>query len=159
MTLWLLIAVLAPLPAMADVPGRGGGCNTVCSLDNRPELTLSDDELASLLAAWATEEMDAPSLPLETLLFHGDSTLALLDGHEIPPERRSYLERELSRDRAVVEMRLVDVAGVVRGDLSPRPVPLIQKQHLAFAQTGSLGTFVTAGRVKRVGLNHLWSRW
>lgn len=66
---------------------------------------------------------------------------------------------ELSRDVVRVEMRLVDDAGNVRGELSHRMVPLSQKQHLTFAETGTLGAFLTAGRVKRVGLGHLWSRW
>jgi hypothetical protein len=55
-------------------------------------------------------------------------------------------------------MRLVDGQGVERGTLSAL-VPLVEKQHLVFAGTGSLGHLETGGKVKRVGLDHLWSRW
>ena len=155
---FLLLAVLSTAPAaMAEVPGRGGGCNSYCTLDDAPPI--SHEEVAELLVAWSAEEMEAPSLSLETLLFYGDYTLALLEDQKLSPERRRFLEKELSRDRVLVEMRLVDDSGAVRGELTPRPVPLSQKQHLGFGQTGSLGAFVTAGQVKRVGLGHLWSRW
>jgi hypothetical protein len=157
MTSLFLVGLLLAPAAFADVPGRGGGCNSYCTLDDAPPI--GHEEVAELLAAWSLEEMEAPSLPLETLLFYGDYTLALLENQELSPERRWFLEKELSRDRVLVEMRLVDDSGAVRGELTPRPVPLSQKQHLGFGQTGSLGAFVTAGQVKRVGLGHLWSRW
>ena len=156
---WILFIALISPSAWAETPGRGGGCNTVCSLDQAPKLTLTETELAELLAAWSQEAMRAPTLALETLLFHGDSTLTLLDGQDLPPERRSFLEHELSRDQAILEMRLVDDTGATRGELKPTMVDLSEKQHLSFQGTGSLGSLVTGGKVKRVGLNHLWSRW
>ena len=36
---------------------------------------------------------------------------------------------------------------------------LREKQHLPFEETKTLGWLQTAGKVKRVGLSHLWSRW
>ncbi len=159
MITWILIATLGSPGAWAETPGRGGGCNTVCSLDQAPKLTLTDEELSSLLADWAKEEMRAPTLALETLLFHADSTMILLGGHKLSAERRAFLETEISRDRVIVEMRIVDDKGDVRGELTPEIVALSQKQHLDFEETGSLGALVTAGQVKRVGLEHLWSRW
>ena len=37
--------------------------------------------------------------------------------------------------------------------------PLKEKRHLSFDGPGSLGWLETGGKIKRVGLAHLWSRW
>ena len=159
MNFWLLFSALSVPATWADTPGRGGGCNAVCTVEQAPKLSLTDGELADLLLAWSREDMTAPSMALETLLFHGSSTLALLDGHDLPPERRRFLQHELSRNQVMLEMRLVDDSGTVRGTLKPTVVNLVEKQHLSFEGTGSLGGLITGGKVKRVGLNHVWSRW
>ena len=56
-------------------------------------------------------------------------------------------------------MGIVDEHGVVRGTLDSSSFPLKEKRHLSFDGPGSLGWLETGGKIKRVGLAHLWSRW
>jgi hypothetical protein len=106
--------------------------------------------------------MAAPTLSLETLLYYAESTAHFLDGLEglrLSTERRVYLMEELARDQVSIEMRVVDDEGRIRGSLKAEGVPFGEKQHLRFEGTGSLGHLESGGRVRRVGLAHLWTRW
>jgi hypothetical protein len=80
-------------------------------------------------------------------------------GSDLDDAHYQFLVHELSRNQVDIEMRLVDEVGEVRGELDSRPFFLKEKQHLTFSHTQSLGWFETGGKVKRVGLSHLWSRW
>jgi len=158
----LMIAVMGFLStAWADVPGRGGGCSETCSLKDGPK-GQTEAEFRSTVQAWLKEPVAAASLPLETLLFYGDTTrdyLNGLDGLALSTARRAFLMTELARDQVAVEMRVVDDQGRIRGTMQASDVPFGKKQHLRFKGTGTLGHLETGGRVKRVGLAHLWSRW
>jgi hypothetical protein len=150
------------LPADGEAQGPGAGCASSCSVDARPHAPLSERRLRELLATWSEEGEDRESLALDTLLFHGSETASFLETHpelDLAPERRSWLRAQLARDAVRVEFRLIDDSGRTRGTVSASGVPLVQKQHLRFEGTGSLGHFEASGKVKRVGLDHLWSRW
>jgi hypothetical protein len=122
---------------------------------------LSESAFLGWLTQWAEEPIGEPTLALETLLFHGHRSEELLKEHgdRLDVEHREYLVRELSRHTVHMSMRLIDEHGVVRGVLDSGGFPLKEKQHLVFADTGSLGWLETGGKIKRVGLGHLWSRW
>jgi len=146
-------------PGMATT---GASCSkTSCSFGDDSHDSISEEEFVVLLDQWASEPLGASTLALDTLLFDSARSAALLEAHgdRLTAERRQWLADELARSEVVVEMRLVDEHGDVRGGLASSDFPLREKQHLPFADTGSLGWLETGGKVKRVGLAHLWSRW
>ena len=138
-------------------------CKTSCSLgDATDEVHLTVDEVAFWMEEWNGQPIGQSTEALDTLLFYGPDTekaLAELDLLPLDDEHRDFLQRELARDEVIVEMRLLDEDGVERGHMGPERIPLKEKQHLVFAGTGALKHLETGGKVKRVGLGHLWSRW
>ena len=151
---------LAELPAGVEEEDCTTGCGATVHEEGPPPPTSA--EVAALVAQWLEEPMDAPSLPLETLLYHGPHTrqgLVVLTDDALPPERRSYLLGQLERSRAAIEVRLIDASGAVRGHLDADGLTLGEGTHLHLHDTASLGEVELSGRVRRVGLHHLWSRW
>ncbi len=171
MTLWLaMLGCLGLQPEVAEASPEApdplmpssGGCASSCALDAAPTTPMTRDQVESLLATWSAEPIGEPTLALETLLFHGPEIrawLQTLGGGPLDDEHLQFLQDELARDTVRVEMRVVDTLGRERGTLVASSVGLAEKQHLAFEATGSLGHLETGGKVKRVGLGHLWSRW
>lgn len=151
----------APEPAAQTVayPDCAGSCSLPGGYTDTDQL--SESAFLGWLMQWAEEPVGAPTLALETLLFHGHRSEELLavHGHRLDAEHLDFLTRELSRHTVRMEMRLVDEHGAIRGTLDSGMFPLKEKQHIAFADTGSLGWLETGGKVKRVGLEHVWSRW
>ncbi len=135
----------------------GGACSGSCAMSGADHAWLPTDEALALIDAWQAP-LGATDEGLEALLFHADA-LHPHDLDVLEPERRAWLEAELQRTLVQVEMTLVDDAGEVRGTLSSAPFPLKEKQHLHLEGTGSLADVEAGGRVWRVGLEHLWSRW
>lgn len=168
---WMMLALAAatsptapppvPVEPPAATPSAAGCTKTTCSLGDNARAGFDEAEFVALLDQWATEPLGESTLALDTLLFDAEQSLHWLAIHEdrLPPERRDWLYQELNRQDVVVEMRIVDETGAVRGDLSSGAFSLREKQHLPFQNTGSLGWLETGGKVKRVGLAHLWSRW
>ncbi len=138
-------------------------CAGSCALPGNHGETeaLSESAFLGWLAQWAEEPIGEPTIALETLLFHGHRSEELLAKHgdRLDDEHRDYLTTELSRHTVRMSMRLVDEHGVVRGTVESDGFPLKEKQHISFDGTGSLGWLETGGKIKRVGLAHLWSRW
>jgi len=166
----MLLAACAPVEPTEPAPevmttaevssDSGGACMTGCAVE--PAGPLSDGEIASLLAKVAVEPYGAPTIALETLLFHTDATRAYLAVHgtnPLDPERGRLLRRELSRTHAIVSMRLVDAHGVVRARVDESRVPLGKKEHIAFKDYVRLQPFEASGTVTRVGLGHIWTRY
>jgi hypothetical protein len=138
-------------------------CKTSCSLgDQAEDMHLTAGELQVLLEDWNTQVPGDPTIELETLLFYFQDTQHYLDEHGdvgLDLQHAEFLRRELARDTVIMEMRLVDAEGTIRGRIPPTEIPLKTKQHITFEGTGSLKHLETGGKVKRVGLAHLWSRW
>jgi hypothetical protein len=151
--------LVEPVEQAVAYPDCAGSCALSGSHGETEEI--SESAFLGWLTQWAEEPIGEPTLALETILFHGHRSEALLEKHgqRLDPEHREYLTRELSRHTVRMSMRLVDENGVVRGTLDSDGFPLKEKQHLSFADTGSLGWLETGGKIKRVGLGHLWSRW
>jgi hypothetical protein len=158
-------AAAAAPTAVIDVPGgpvEAADCVSGCAAPTPDEThPISIEEIDANLVAWAEQPIGDATLELETLLFHGrkvSSHLTVFGGGPLDAEHLSFLQRELARDHVEVHFRLVDAAGNIRGERRER-VPLKDKQHLALNATGTLGHAEVAGKVKRVGLHHLWTRW
>jgi hypothetical protein len=171
-SLWIGALLLLPAnlayPTNAAQPQPSGAgsadCGSSCA---RPEASEYDtppspDEFIQLLEDWSAEALASPSLALETLLFHNDHSLTLLD--QLPlgvlaPARSEFLRSELRRNRAKIELRIVDEEGNLRGGLSARGLALGEPTHRHLSGTGDLGEIELSGQVRRVGLDHIWSRW
>ena len=135
-------------------------CTQPAKVDGRGVPT--QPEFLRLLADWRAEPIDSPSLALETLLFHGQASRQML--LELTPEalsetRRDFLLTELARNHAAIELRIIDEEGLVRGELRADQLGLNDPAHRHLSGTGTLGEVELSGRVRRVGLQHLWSRW
>ncbi len=148
---------------MPEAPGDESKekCTTSCSLAKHkiPDFTPYDFE--KTLAAYAAQPASEVSDELEKLLFYGIDTKEYLSevGHAgLPTAHLEFLKRELTRDHATVELRLVDDNEVVRVSYGPTSVPLGAKQHLAPVGE-DLQAMEFNGTVMRTGVNYLWSRY
>ncbi len=149
-----------PQQTNTEDPDCGSSCARPDTSDH--DTPPSADEFIQLLADWSKETLSSPSLALETLLFHAEHSLAFLDRlapDVLPPQRLEFLRSELLRNRAQIELRIVDEEGVLRGELSAEDLALGQPTHRHLTGTGDLGAIELSGQVRRVGLDHLWSRW
>ncbi|MEL6349820.1 MAG: hypothetical protein AAFV53_42345 [Myxococcota bacterium] len=154
---------VAPASFASVAPVKHPDCAGSCAVADAPEVVapFSEAEFLEAVETWKTEPLGEPTLALETLLFHGAQTVGWLSVHgaQLEPERRAFLDHELARTDVQIEMRLVDEDGRRRGWLRSGTFPLKEKQHLVFEGTDALMRLETGGKVKRVGLAHLWSRW
>ncbi|MCA9264359.1 MAG: hypothetical protein KDA60_10945 [Planctomycetales bacterium] len=135
-------------------------CASGCAVSRHPTPRLQRLEFDLLLQRYARQPMDDSSLALETLLFYGPQTQAMIVQaglRGLDEERREFLLQELRREHAEVSIRVVDEQGVLRGWVDRVRVPL-DRRHVFAMQTRDLPAFVTSGTVKRVGLDHLWTR-
>ena len=165
--LWFLVACLSSSmdthqgqieEPMVNGERSSGGCATSCALE---EKSIDQDEWLMALDTWSKQEVGVSTKALDTLLFYANDTKNWLPvfGSDLDDEHYFFLFAEIQRNLVDIEMRVVDENGAVRGLLESNPFHLKKKQHIAFSSTGSLGWLETGGKVKRVGLSHLWSRW
>ena len=134
-------------------------CDSGCSASRHPTETLSRDHFVQLISELAIEPMDSTNNALEELVYFGPQTKAMIEagGFTIDRDRLEFLWRELAYTHAIVEIRVVDERGVIRSWLPATRVPL-DRRHVFEMQTQDLQPLVTSGTVKRVGLDHLWTR-
>ena len=136
-------------------------CISTCSVQDDHYVEIPQNEWLAHLETWSKEPVGEPTLALETLLFYAEQSLSLLPTHEdkLDDFHVDFLYKELHRNQVHIEMRIIDENNLVRAKMESGDFTLRQKQHLPFKQTKTLGWLETAGKVKRVGLSHLWSRW
>jgi hypothetical protein len=150
---------------LADTPDDHGSvaCGTSCAGPDPSDFDHLEAELIPFLFEdWNQQPIGEPTEELETLLFYFQDTSAYLASQGatgLDAEHERFLREQLARDTVSVQMRVVEDDGTVRASLPAQDIPLKAKQHLVFDGTGSLGHLETGGKVKRVGLAHLWSRW
>ena len=136
-------------------------CVSTCSVQDDHYVEIPQTEWLAHLQTWAKDPVGEPTLALETLLFYAEQSLSLLPQHEdkLDEYHLDFLYKELHRDQVYIEMRIIDEKDIIRAKMESGDFTLREKQHLPFKQTNTLGWLETAGKVKRVGLSHLWSRW
>ncbi|MCA9795513.1 MAG: hypothetical protein KC910_27080 [Candidatus Eremiobacteraeota bacterium] len=167
----LIILLLLGLPAGADglqeptlaVPHPHGKtmCSSGCALSNHPTPPLSREHFHELLAAFAGEPMSEESPALEELLYYGRQSRRLLEAEGPGPldvDRERFLRRELRREFATVEFRIIDERDVVRVWMEPMRVPLDIRHVFYPLKVKDFQSPEASGTVKRVGLHHLWQR-
>lgn len=135
-------------------------CATGCSGSSHAELQrLGDDEIERLWGEVLALPVGDPSLAADTLLFHAVEVQDHLDRSDVPETpHATWLREELARDRVEVGFRLVADDGTVLG-WRDDVVTLAEKHHLLLRDTGALGRADINGKVKRVGVKHLWARF
>ena len=133
-------------------------CVSTCSVQDDHYVEIPQTEWLAHLETWSKDPVGEPTLALETLLFYAEQSLALLPQYEnkLDEYHLEFLYKELHRDQVYIEMRIVDENNIVRAKMESGDFTLREKQHLPFKQTNTLGWLETAGKVKRVGLSHLW---
>ena len=135
-------------------------CASGCAASRHPTKELTRDYFHELLEQYATEPMDETSFALESLLYFGRQTSELLKeegDYPLDPLRSEFLQDELLKTHAKIEIRVVDEYGEVRSWLAPTRVPL-DRRHEFDMQVNNVQPLQTSGTVKRVGLYHLWNR-
>ena len=139
--MWVLLAAL----------GGAAPCATSCSAAPKGDV-LDPQMLADLVDLLAVErDRDA----LDTLVFHAQQTSDWLDTHH--DEGPGWLRAELGRSAVRARFRLVD-DGVVMAS-ADQLVENDKKKHVMLSGPAALGPIDVNGRVRRVGVDHLWARF
>ena len=137
-------------------------CAKGCSAPTPDETPLlTEAEFRGALAEVASAPIGVDTVGLDTLLFHFSDLPQLFgkygDGG-LSADKRAWLDREVARQTVDIGFRLVGEDGAILGALQ-QEIPLKIKQHLVLQGTGALKRVEVSGKTKRVGLQHLWSRW
>lgn len=138
-------------------PDCASGCLMPSSTE-APEISVV--QFKEMLATYAASGPESDAI--DALIFDGEQTRTLLAKHgagSLPQGHIDTLYRELDRDQATVEFRLTDEFGAIRATLAPMQVAFGPGNHVPLAGGDLLGHLVISGRVRRVGLHHLWTRW
>jgi len=118
----------------------------------------SADFLADQQAS-ATDAID-PSRITAALLEEEKSKASSAEAEpltDISGEHLSFLEEQLRRHTVKVAVHVMDEDGILRAELPPTRVPL-DRRHIFKLDVNDLQPLVVSGTVKRVGLDHLWTR-
>jgi len=136
-------------------------CASGCAVSHHPTQRLSIAECQSLLVAYQKTPFDQQGDALDALLYYGVQTQVRLRNQLLSDlldaDHLRFLKTELSRDRAIVAIRLVDQFGKVRANLPPTEVPQHVRQVFKF-DVHDIQPLICSGTVKRVGKNHIWQR-
>ncbi len=135
-------------------------CASGCALSRHPTDQLARHQFEKLLSKLADQPLDETNGALEELLYFGPQTLKLMQAHgagNLSDRQAEFLWSQLQYTHAKISLRVVDQGGEIRTWLEPTRVPL-DRRHVFSMETNDLQPLVTSGTVKRVGLNHLWTR-
>ena len=133
-------------------------CASGCALSNHPTPLLLKSEFLKLVSQLSNS--DDRQKAIDSLLFYGPQTkqrLRLTSGLKIAAADRQLLDRELKRERVLVEFRLTGVSGRVLATLPDTNVPLDIRHEFDLEEDG-IPHLLASGTVKRVGQYHLWAR-
>jgi hypothetical protein len=136
-------------------------CASGCLMPSESETPeVSHQEFAKLLEAYAASGPESDAI--DALIFDGEQTRRLLARHGAGSLSQTHIDtlyRELDRDQARVQFRLIDEFGALRASLPAMDVAFGPGNHVPMIGGDALGHLLISGRVRRVGLHHLWTRW
>lgn len=135
-------------------------CASGCAASRHPTAPLTKDAFRQLLVAYQQSAPTANNVPLEKILFYGRQSRQhwnIQQTTSIDPLWRMVLDEELEKTHVFILLRILDESGDIRSTLTNVRVPL-DRRHVFTMQTNNLQPLVTSGTVKRVGLDHLWTR-
>ena len=138
------------------------GCGCKSKTDKHPIEPLTQIEFENWLGTYGKGPVSDESLALDTLVCHFKQVRYLLDELDESPldqAHMDFLSRELTRDHAMVSLRVVDDAGATRLATTSVRVPIGVKQHLQAQIRDRVQPAEFNGTVKRVGLDYLWARF
>ena len=156
-----------PIMLAASVTGAGepktvpkAECATGCAVAETKKSQLGAAKIADCLEKMAKQPLGEPSLELETLLFHASEVIPQIRDKGAGPitsDQAKFLKTELARTHARIQLRVIDADGKQRMTFD-RHVRLGEKQHLHTKAADGFAPPELGFTVKRVGLNHLWTR-
>ena len=135
-------------------------CASGCAASRHPTETLTREHFERLLIEYTYEPLDQTNNALEELMYFGSQTRAMLQSFgvgQLDSRRAEFLWEQSKLNKAKVSIRVLDQAGDVRTWIEPTTVPF-DRRHVFEMQTRNVQPLVTSGTVKRVGLNHIWTR-
>ena len=135
-------------------------CASGCALSRHPTAELTKSHFLKLLADFPAKPMDETNQALEELLYYGPQTRRMIETNgleNVDGNSAKFLLGQLKYSHAKIAIRVVDMNGNVRTWLDSTSVPF-DRRHVFDMQTANLQPLVTSGTVKRVGLNHIWTR-
>ena len=148
-------------PRAHSEPHGHQACATGCAVSHHPTPRLTRDRCRALLAEYQQTPFALESASLDALLYYGAQTRFQLRQASLrdllDAKHLTFLERELSRERAIVSLRLIDQHGNVRAECPATEVPQHVRQVFK-CDVYDLQPLVSSGTVKRVGKNHIWQR-
>lgn len=136
-------------------------CASGCAASRHPTAELTEGHYRYLIADYGTAGMNEDNAALEELLYFGPQTEKLINriGYlDLDRARATFLRDELKHTHARISIRLIDENGEVQSWIDPTSVPLDRRHVFKMEHQDDLQPLVTSGTVKRVGLNHLWTR-
>jgi hypothetical protein len=135
-------------------------CASGCAVSRHPTGALTKRRFEQLLKDYSRSPLDETNSALEELLFYGPQTGRMIEQFGcagLGKEQASFLREQLEYTHAKISIRVVDQHGIIRTWLDQSLVPF-DRRHVFEMETRDLQPLVTSGTVKRVGLNHLWTR-
>jgi hypothetical protein len=135
-------------------------CASGCAASRHPTETLTREQFFALRQEMTCGPLDETNRALETLLYYGRQSRDLLSREgfgPLGPRQGDFLWAELARTHARISLRIVDESGQVRSKMRKTIVPL-DRRHVFEMESHNLQPLITSGTVKRVGLDHLWTR-
>ena len=135
-------------------------CASGCAASRHPTEALTREQFFALRQEMTCGPLDETNRALETLLYYGRQSRDLLSREgfgPLGPRQGDFLWAELARTHARISLRIVDESGQVRSKMHKTIVPL-DRRHEFEMESHNLQPLITSGTVKRVGLDHLWTR-
>ena len=135
-------------------------CASGCAVSRHPTTELSTTKFKRLIEQLALGKLDNSNQALEELIYFGTQTRKQIESDgvgELAKERAAFLWDQLTITHAKVSIRVKDETGAVRTWIEPTLVPF-DRRHVFDMKTNNVQPLVTSGTIKRVGLNHLWTR-
>ena len=135
-------------------------CASGCAASRHPTKELTESHFRELMKYLPIEPLNQTNNSLEELLYFGPQTKKMIEQHGFlgaPKEYAQFLWDQLQITHAKVSIRVIDEEGEIRTWIPATKVPF-DRRHVFKMETNNLQPLVTSGTVKRVGLNHLWTR-
>jgi len=135
-------------------------CASGCALSRHPTGELTSTHFIDLVKQFADGPLDDTNSALEELIYFGPQTRRLIETEgvgDLAMERARFLWDQLTVTHAKISIRVKDETGAVRTWIDATSVPF-DRRHVFAMKTNNVQPLVTSGTVKRVGLNHVWTR-
>ncbi|MEC7500162.1 MAG: hypothetical protein VX970_00425 [Planctomycetota bacterium] len=135
-------------------------CASGCAVSRHPSGRLTPTAFNALLDTYQQSRPTEENAALEEILFYSRQSRKYWQRHRDAcpdPLWKRVLDDELKKTHVLVSLRVLDESGAIRSKLTNVRVPL-DRRHVFAMQNEGLQPLVTSGTVKRVGLDHLWTR-